>query len=432
MHRLIIAGLLAAMSSGVQAADVEASSVQATFTYAAGTDSSDTVAAEIDLQPSVEFAFGDSVSWVASARVRLDAYDQLEPGRTNTDSYSPASKPVELGTAGSAEIRDLYLEFRRDNGLLRIGKQQIVWGRLDGIKVLDLVNPQDYREFILDDFDESRISLWSVYADYSVGPWRAELALVADGTGHAIPNEGAWFELTAPRFRFGTAGASALPVITDRPGAGFDSAAAGFRVSRQFGGLDLSAVAYTGLDPEPLGRLGEIDGQTALERYYERRDALGTSLDVGLGDFVLRAEAVLMPDRVFNTRDGTGLDTIELDQFRAAIGVDYSAPFDIFMNVQYLVDRVRAAPVNLVRPDTDRIGTLFLRRSFGFDRLDIELRWYHSFEDADDMSSLGATWRPNDRTSIRVAWENFEGAQDGLFGQFDGRSRALLSVEYLL
>ena len=68
-----------------------------------------------------------------------------------------SSRPYRIGDAGTAEIRDAYLEFGLDNGLLRIGKQQIVWGRLDGIKVLDTVNPQDFREFILDDFDDSRI-----------------------------------------------------------------------------------------------------------------------------------------------------------------------------------------------------------------------------------------------------------------------------------
>jgi hypothetical protein len=341
------------------------------------------------------------------------------------------SKPVELGTAGMAGIRDLYLEFRGENGLVRLGKQQIVWGRLDGIKVLDLVNPQDFREFILDDFAESRIGLWSVYADYSFGSWRTELAFVPDGSAHAIPNPGAWFELTAPRFRFGSTAETTLPVITDRPGSGLADPAAGLRLSRQLGGLDFSVVAYTGLDPEPLGRLREIAGQATLERYYERRDAFGSSVDFGVGGLVLRAEAVYMPDRHFNTRDVDGLDAVTLDQYRGAVGLDYDAPFDIFINVQYLVDRVRSAPQALVRPATDRIGTLFLRRSFGYDRVELDLRWYHSFGDADDMTSIGLTWRPNDRSSVRAAYEDFGGVPDGLFGQFEGRSRALLSIEYL-
>ena len=49
-----------------------------------------------------------------------------------------------------------------------LGRQQNVWGKADGLKVLDLVNPQDFRELILDDFDDSRIPLWAVNAEIPV------------------------------------------------------------------------------------------------------------------------------------------------------------------------------------------------------------------------------------------------------------------------
>jgi len=45
---------------------------------------------------------------------------------------------------------------------LRLGKQQIVWGETDGLKLLDVMNPQNFREFILDEFEDSRLPLWSV------------------------------------------------------------------------------------------------------------------------------------------------------------------------------------------------------------------------------------------------------------------------------
>jgi len=51
---------------------------------------------------------------------------------------------------------------------LVLGRQQNVWGKADGLKVLDLVNPQDFRELILDDFDDSRIPLWAVNAEIPV------------------------------------------------------------------------------------------------------------------------------------------------------------------------------------------------------------------------------------------------------------------------
>ena len=73
----------------------------------------------------------------------------------------------------------------------------------------------------------------------------------------------------------------------------------------------------------------------------------------------LRRGARLAEPGEFNTPVAT------IESIRdAACAVRRDAPFDIFINLQYLVDRVRSAPQALVRPATDRIGTLFLRRSF--------------------------------------------------------------------
>jgi len=40
---------------------------------------------------------------------------------------------------------------------VRLGRQQIVWGEAIGTFVTDVVNPKDFREFVLPDFSELRI-----------------------------------------------------------------------------------------------------------------------------------------------------------------------------------------------------------------------------------------------------------------------------------
>ena len=414
------------------AAEVDNVSISSDLSYGYSSVMEESMQGLLELTPSMDLSFSEASSLAASARIRLDAQDRLEPGRPAFDTYSSASSPVELGTAGAMEIRDLYVELRSENGLARFGKQQIVWGRMDGIKVLDLVNPQDFREFILDDFADSRISLWSAYFDYTIGSWRAEVALVPDGTGHAIPEDGAWFELTAPRFRYGAeSGQPGLPVVTVKPGHSFDEAAAGLRLSRQFGSFELSGVAYSGMDPEPLGRIDVRNTEAIVERYYDRRDALGFSIDMGLGSAVVRAEYAYQPERVFNTRLLDQLSTAELDQHRAAIGLDIDGPFGIFVNLQYLVDSISDAPAELVRPDTDRIGTLFLRKTFAYDTITFEARWYHSFTDEDRLASLSIEYTLSDSTSIELAAHAFGGSSEGLFGQFAERDRITLSLSHI-
>lgn len=399
--------------------------------YGHGLDANDTVQASIDIEPVLDVEAGSRWEAVLSVRLRLDTENRLEPGEAVTDSYASPSKPATLGDHGSLELRDAYVERAIGNGLLRLGKQQIVWGRLDGIKVLDVLNPQDFREFILDDFDRSRIGLWSAYLDLPAGAWRTELALIADNTGHAVPRPGAWFELRAPRFRFGAdPGLPSPPTRTRRRDVAADTSAIAARVSRRFGAVDVAAVAYSGMDHEPLGRLDVRGSAPVLEQFYERRELYGLSAESAAGRFAFRAELALQPNRAFNTRGPAALDTVTLDQSTAGLGIDVDAPFGVFMNAQYIVDRVSQAPDMLVRPSRDRIVTAFLKRDFRYDTLSVSLRGYYSRDLGDRMLSLGIDMRPSDSVTLRFSADGFSGDRRGLFGQFRDRDRVTLRLAY--
>ena len=430
ISKLFVAATITA-AAGPAAAEIDSLSVAFGLTYGYGGETNVSMQGELEIVPAIEVKLTQRASLIGSARIRIDEHDELEPGRYSFNTYSKASRPANLGDAGSAEARDLYLEFRSEKGLTRLGKQQIVWGRLDGIKVLDLVNPQDFREFIIDEFGDSRIGLWSAYFDYSLGGWRAELAVVPDATGHAIPESGAWYELTAPRFRFGASpGQATLPITTAVPELSLDGTAVGLRLSRRIGSVDFSTVAYSGTDPEPLGRVATVGGETVVERFYERRDAFGFSFDLGLGSAVVRAEYAYQPERVFNARSNDQLTTIALDQHRGAIGLDVDAPLGVFVNIQYLADTIADAPPDLVRPASDRIGTLYLRRTFAYDALALEARWYYSFTDEDQLASVGIEYALNDNTSVKLSAEYSSGAPAGLFGQFADRDRITVNLSH--
>ena len=427
MLTIVAALLIDALPAGA-AGNAE---LRASLHYGHATSTDDTLTAALVLEPAVETMLGESARLVASARLTWDGRDRLVPGEPDTRTYAPASRPATSGDHLITELRDAYLEVFLPGGVLRLGKQQIVWGVLDGLKVLDSLNPQHFREFILEDFADSRIGLWSAYVDVYIGAWRTELAWIPDATGHEIPGEGAWFELTAPRFRYGAPpGAPRLPLRTEEPDHGLTDSAFGVRVSRMLGGWDLSLVAISGSDFEPLGRIDISPAGPVLERYYERRELYGLSAAYSLGRFVLRTELAARPGREFNLRSGGLLAAEPLDQYTAGLGIDFRGPLDTFVSVQYLVDHIQSAPAGLVRPPTDRLATVFLRRSFAHERLAAELRWYGDTARGDGMLRAAITWRAGDESSIGLGFDAFHGGPDGLFGQFADRDRITLSLEH--
>jgi hypothetical protein len=86
------------------------------------------------------------------------------------------------------ELKEAYVDIEMfDSRLwLRVGKQNIVWGKTELFRTTDQFNPQDLALATLASLEESRIALWAargVYSFYSVGPLedlRLELAVNFD------------------------------------------------------------------------------------------------------------------------------------------------------------------------------------------------------------------------------------------------------------
>ena len=66
-------------------------------------------------------------------------------------------------------LREAYIDTMVSDMDVRIGKQQVVWGKADGVKFLDIINPTDYREWGQNTMEDSRIPLWMMTVDKDLG-----------------------------------------------------------------------------------------------------------------------------------------------------------------------------------------------------------------------------------------------------------------------
>jgi hypothetical protein len=62
-------------------------------------------------------------------------------------------------------LREAYVDGAVDDWSIRAGKQQVVWGTADGMKLLDMINPSDYSEMAQNQMEDSRIPVWMVNAE---------------------------------------------------------------------------------------------------------------------------------------------------------------------------------------------------------------------------------------------------------------------------
>jgi hypothetical protein len=120
----------------------------------------------------------------APLRANLDAFDNFD------QNYNQAELEWNRGASqqDEKELKEAYLDVEMLDGRLwmRIGKQNIVWGKTELFRTTDQFNPQDIGYASLASLEETRIALWSaraVYSFFDVGPLedvRLELAVNYD------------------------------------------------------------------------------------------------------------------------------------------------------------------------------------------------------------------------------------------------------------
>src|SRR5438128_2588791 len=141
-----------------------------------------------------KYTFSDAVHLRLATRAWYDAVFDA------TDRY-PAN--VERDQKTDLELREAVLSVSRGDLDLRLGRQQIVWGEAISTFVTDVVNPKDFREFVLPEFSEIRIPIWALDFTYRLRQGlNFESVWTPDTLHNKLPKAGADFQFAPPAFRF--------------------------------------------------------------------------------------------------------------------------------------------------------------------------------------------------------------------------------------
>ena len=84
-------------------------------------------------------------------------------------------------------LREAYIDTSYDDWLIRAGKQQVVWGTADGIKLLDAINPTDYSELVQNQMEDSRIPVWMLNAERIMDDGSNHQFIVSQNKENHIP-----------------------------------------------------------------------------------------------------------------------------------------------------------------------------------------------------------------------------------------------------
>ena len=115
----------------------------------------------------------DNFKQETTAKIYIDdSIDELAEGATYHVELNLMKDGKALNDYDSNEsytqrdaLREAYVDMEQGDWSIRAGKQQVVWGTADGMKLLDTINPTDYSEMAQNQMEDSRIPVWMINAE---------------------------------------------------------------------------------------------------------------------------------------------------------------------------------------------------------------------------------------------------------------------------
>ncbi|HIF52128.1 MAG TPA: RNA polymerase-associated protein rapA, partial [Thiotrichaceae bacterium] len=118
----------------------------------------------------------DNFKQETTAKIYIDGdADELHEGATYHVELNLMKDGKALNDYDSNEsytqrdaLREAYVDAEVNDWSIRAGKQQVVWGTADGMKLLDAINPTDYTEMAQNQMEDSRMPVWMINAETDV------------------------------------------------------------------------------------------------------------------------------------------------------------------------------------------------------------------------------------------------------------------------
>ena len=351
-----------------------------------------------------------------------------------TDQY-PST--VEGDEEFDIDLRQALLSVSAGGFDFRLGRQQIVWGEALGTFITDVVNPKDFREFVLPEFSDIRIPLWAIDITHTFGKnlvlegvWTPEVRV------NRFPKRGAEFEFFRPPLR-----PNVLLAPEEKPSPTLGHSQGGARLSYLVSGWDVSLFYYDTFDPNPVSfrrQIAVLSNGTPLFELTPRHPRLhmvGATLGKSLEPVVIRAELLYTLGKRFNTTARTAADgVVRSDTLDYLLSLDYTFFRAIDTTWQFsqkiLTGSADVLHLNTVQGRVTSTFTLRLATGFFNNKLNPSALIAVDVNRGDYRLSPRLDYLLTGALTLSLGADLFAGPQPTLYGQFAAKDRLYVEMEW--
>lgn len=317
-------------------------------------------------------------------------------------------------------VREAWLEHVGDGWDIRVGRQLIIWGKADGVRITDNICPTDFSDYLNRNIDEMRIPVPAAKLRFMSDTMTAEFIWLPEfKPAKLATGKNPW----AVDY---TAGFS-VPVYVheaEEPSSyNLKDSEFAVRLSSYAAGFDVSLSAFYTWDDTAAStftlRRTEHGSGVDMQSDYHRIMIYGLEFARPWGDFVFRGEAAYFRGRYLSTEDGR---TAKHDVAKSLLGLDWSPGGNWSVSAQLLDDWIVDYERNLSSEKHTPQVTFNVSRTLFNELLTVSDMIYYSLNDGEFFNRLQFAYELGEGWELTVGWDKFYG-DDGSYGIYRRNSQ---------
>lgn len=317
------------------------------------------------------------------------------------------------------------MEYTGKSWSIKIGRQIIIWGKADGLRITDVISPMDLTEFLAQDYDDIRMPVNGIILSKFGTNWDLDLVCVPYIETYVMPgpdNPWAMNELTSKE------------VVIDpeeKPEFTLSNMEYGGKLSFYFSGIDFDLSALNTWNKAPVySYYYDSLSHLHVKPVYARMGFLGFGFSKSVYSLIIRGESAFYFDKKFTPDITTeNLDLVEKNSINYLLGIDWYPGREWTLTGQFSDECIFDYSDDILNSKHTYISTIGITKKLFRSTLALSSFCYIGLNEGDFYNRTSIDYALSDNIHVMCGADWFDGDK-GLFGQYRDNSEIWFKAKY--
>lgn len=320
-------------------------------------------------------------------------------------------------------FREIFLEYTADNWGFKAGRQIIIWGKADGLRITDVISPMDLSEFLAQDYDDIRMPVTALVVSKFSTNWVFDFVVVPAFQAYKLPGtDNPW------GFDFGE---NIIMENAIEPAVKWSNIEFGGKLSFYLSGVDFDISALKTWNKSPVySYYLDESSNFHMRPEHHRMGFVGFGFSKALSQIIIRGESAFYLGKEFSPAfENYEVGVQKKNSINYLLGIDWYPGNEWTITGQFSDEYILDYSESIENTEHTCVSTLGITKKVIRSTLAISSFAYIGLNDGDFFNRTSIDYALTDNIHLISGVDWFHG-DAGLFGQYNDNSEVFIKAKF--